>query len=193
MKKAQTIMATAQAVMQAFAMGGPIVGAIMSAFIIAMGAKQLSMIDSQTYNGGGGSGASMPSNVSVGSRQASVDLAKGENAGGEQAYMRGASGTGQGMTDFKPAFAGYKNRAAGGFVVGEQGPEVFMPDVPGEIIPSGKQAGGLTNVNFSISTVDATGVEDLLMNQRGNIIGMIREAANEHGEMFLETVEEKSY
>jgi hypothetical protein len=97
------------------------------------------------------------------------------------------------MTDFTPAFAGYKNRAAGGFVVGEQGPELFMPQVPGEIIPSGQGSGGMTNVNFSISTVDATGVEDLLMNQRGNIIGMIREAANEHGELFLESVQEKSY
>jgi len=192
-KKAQTIMATAQAVMQAFALGGPIVGAIMSAFIIAMGAKQLSMIDSQTYNGGGG-GVSAPSKISVGSRQSSVDLAKGENAGGELAYARGAQGTGTGMTNFKPAFAGYKNRAAGGFVVGEQGPEVFMPDVPGEIIPSGKGAGGApANVNFSISAVDAAGVEELLINQKGNIIGMIREAANEHGEMFLESVQEKSY
>ena len=192
-KKAQTIMATAQAVMQAFALGGPIVGAIMSAFIIAMGAKQLSMIDSQTYNGGGG-GVSAPSKISVGSRQSSVDLAKGENAGGELAYARGAEGTGTGMTNFKPAFAGYKHRAAGGFVVGEQGPEVFMPDVPGEIIPSGKGVGGApANVNFSISAVDATGVEELLINQKGNIIGMIREAANEHGEMFLESVQEKSY
>ena len=190
MKKAQTIMATAMAVMQAFAMGGPIVGAIMSALIISLGSKQLSLIDSQQYNGGGGS--SMPSNVAVGSRQASVDLAKGENAGGELAYARGEQGVGN-MDSFTPAFAGYKNRAAGGFVVGEQGPEVFMPDVPGEIIPSGKQVGAPTNINFSISTVDATGVEDLLMRQRGNIIGMIREAANEHGEMFLERVEEKSY
>ncbi len=50
-----------------------------------------------------------------------------------------------------------------------------------------------TNVNFSINAVDAAGVEDLLMRQRGNIIGMIREAANEHGEVFLEGVQESSY
>ena len=31
-------------------------------------------------------------------------------------------------------------------------------------------------------------VEDLLTNQRGNIIDMIREAANANGEEFLETV-----
>ena len=106
-----------------------------------------------------------------------------------------SSGIGSGMTDFKPtsAFAGYKHRAGGGYVVGEQGPELFMPDTPGQIIPSGQGTGGQTNVNFSINAVDSAGVEDLLMNQRGNIIGMIREAANEHGEFFLESVQDKSY
>jgi hypothetical protein len=70
---------------------------------------------------------------------------------------------------------------------------LFMPDTPGQIIPSGQGTGGQTNVNFSINAVDSAGVEDLLMNQRGNIIGMIREAANEHGEFFLESVQDKSY
>jgi hypothetical protein len=45
-----------------------------------------------------------------------------------------------------------------------------------------------TNVNFSIQAIDSSGVEDLLMRQRGNIISMIREAANSHGEFFLESV-----
>ena len=99
------------------------------------------------------------------------------------------------MDDFKPtsAFSGYKGRAAGGYLVGEQGPELFMPETAGNIIPSGKETGGQTNVNFSISAVDASGVEDLLMNQRGNIIAMLREAANEHGQLFLEGVQDKSY
>jgi hypothetical protein len=192
MKRAQTIMATAQAVMQAFAMGGPIVGAIMSAFIIALGAKQLSLINSQTYTGGGGGASGGTPSVSAGSRSNTVDLATSNNAGGELAYSRGAEGTGN-MSNFKPAFSGYKHRASGGYIVGEQGPEIFMPDTPGEIISSGKTPEGQTNVNFSINAVDAAGVEDLLINQRGNIIGMIREAANEHGELFLESVREKSY
>jgi hypothetical protein len=63
-----------------------------------------------------------------------------------------------------------------------------MPETPGEIIPSGQGTGGTTNVNFSINAVDAAGIEDLLMNQRGNIIGMIRESANAHGETFLEGI-----
>ncbi|HAV25517.1 MAG TPA: hypothetical protein DCX01_05005, partial [Bacteroidetes bacterium] len=69
-----------------------------------------------------------------------------------------------------------------------------VPEVPGNIVPAGETSsmGGTTNVNFSIQAVDSAGVEELLMNQRGNIIGMLREAANEHGEMFLENVEEKT-
>ena len=196
MKMAQTVMSTAAGMMQAFAHEDPITASIMAAMVAAMGAAQLSIISGMTYQGGGSSaGAAMPSKVVVGSRNASVDLAKGQNAGGELAYARGAQGTGTGMTDFKPtsAFSGYKHRAGGGYVVGEQGPELFMPDTPGQIIPSGQGVGGQTNINFSINAVDSAGVEDLLMNQRGNIIGMIREAANEHGEFFLEGVQEKSY
>ncbi len=192
MKKAQTIMATAQAVMQAFAMGGPIVGAIMSAFIIALGAKQLSMIESATYDGGGSGGSSKasPPTIGIGNRSNTVDLGKSSNQGGELAYARGDSGSG-GMQNFTPAFAGYKNRAAGGFIVGEQGPEVFMPSTPGEIIPSGKEVGNSpTNVNFNIQAIDASGIEELLTEQRGNIIKIIREAANQQGSMFLENVSE---
>lgn len=201
MKMAQTIISTATGAMAAYtsameSLPAPMnaaVGAAMAAMVVAMGAKQLSMISKTQFQGGGSVGAAGASKISVGGgRQNTVDLAKSNNAGGELAYMRGAEGTGQ-AHNFKPAFAGYKNRAAGGFVVGEQGPELFMPEVPGEIIPSGQSVGGQTNVNFSISAVDATGVQELLTAQKGNIIGMIREAAHEHGEPFLETVKENTY
>ena len=162
-----------------------------------MGAIQLATIASTSYKGGGGSApqASIPSSVTVGSRNASVDLASANNAGGEQAYMRGESGIGSNMSNFKPSFTGGRTGGNTQFKVGEQGPEMFIPDRPGRIAPAGEtqNAGGMTNVNFSISAVDATGVEELLMNQRGNIIGMLREAANEHGQMFLEGVQEKTY
>ena len=46
------------------------------------------------------------------------------------------------------------------------------------------------NINFTIQAVDASGVESLLTEQRANIIRMIREAANEQGEPFLERVSE---
>ena len=198
MKMAQTAISTASGALAAYTSaiesGIPapynmILGATMAAAVVAMGAKQMAMISSTSFQGGGSAG-SAPSGVSVGSRSNSVDLSRGRSPSGELGYARGESGQGEGMTNFRPtgAFAGYKHRAGGGYIVGEQGPEVFMPDVPGEIIPSGQNSGGTTNVNFSISAVDARGIEDLLMNQRGNIIGMIRESANAHGELFLEGI-----
>jgi len=195
MKMAQTVISTAQGVTAMLGAAPPPFNFALAGMVAAMGAQQLSMISGMTFQGGASSAPAAPSQIAVGSRNASVDLAKGQNAGGELAYARGEQGIGSGMTDFKPtsAFAGYKHRAGGGYVVGEQGPELFMPDTPGQIIPSGQGTGGQTNVNFSINAVDSAGVEDLLMNQRGNIIGMIREAANEHGEFFLESVQDKSY
>ena len=196
---AQIVLSTASAVIQSFAnAGGFPLGAGTAAAMAAVGMAQLAIAAGTSYQGGSSAGASsptVPSTLEVGSRSNTVDLANANNAGGELAYARGASGTGTGMDNFKPtsAFSGYKGRAAGGYLVGEQGPEVFMPETAGNIIPSGKETGGMTNVNFSISAVDASGVEDLLMNQRGNIIAMLREAANEHGQMFLEGVQDKSY
>ena len=167
-----------------------------------LGAAQLSIIASTKYNGGSASApsASMPSNVSSGKRESKVDLAKGNNAFGETVYMRGGRGQGSGMSDFKPAFTGYKHRAEGGptgFLVGEQGPELFMPKEAGDIVPAGETEEITqttpTNVSFNINAVDAKGVEEMLMEQRGSIIGMIREAANENGQLFLEDVEDINY
>ena len=108
--------------------------------------------------------------------------------------MRGEAGRG-GPEDFRGAFYGRKHRAAGGatgYVVGEQGPELFMPDRPGTIVPAddaAAAAGAASAVTFNINTVDATGVEDLLIEQQGNIIGMIRQAANSYGQEFMEDID----
>ena len=167
---------------------------MLNAITIAIGAAQLALIASTSFQGGG-SGVSAgggPSSVSIGSRRGSVDLARSQGARGELAYMRGESGTG-GPENFRPAFGGYRNRAEGGntgFMVGEQGPELFVPERPGRIIPSDDiVAGGSSNVTFNINTIDATGVEDILTQQRGNIIGMVREAANSYGQDFIEEVD----
>ena len=75
-------------------------------------------------------------------------------------------------------------------MVGEQGPELFVPEMPGRIVANDDIAPAApTNVSFNINTVDATGVEDLLVAQRGNIIGMIRQAANSYGQDFVEDVD----
>lgn len=197
MKMAEVVMATGVAIMNSVKMGLPW-GAVFGAMAAAMGAAQLAAISSSTYDGGGASGVQTPSKISIGNRQNSVDLAKARSPSGELAYARGAQGTGTGMTNYTPAFTGAKYRAGGGNVglmVGEQGPEMFIPDRPGTIVPADETQGFTgqpMNVNFSIQAIDSAGVEDLLMVQRGNIIGMIREAANSHGELFLENINDQS-
>ena len=163
--------------------------------ITTIGAAQLAIISSMSYQGGGSSiSGGGPTAISMGDRRSSVDLARSQSARGELGYFRGESGMG-GPENFKAtgAFSGLKYRADGGntaFMVGERGPELFMPDRPGTIVPNDEVAPvGPTNVSFNISTVDATGVEDLLVGQRGNIIGMIREAANSYGQDFVEEVD----
>jgi len=196
-KKAQmasVVISTASAIMKEAEKGFP-ASLPGIAMFTAMGAMNLSAIAAQKYEGGSASVPSTPSKVSVGNRQNTVDLARAKSPSGELAYARGASGTGQGMTNFKPtpAFTGAKYRANGGntaFMVGEQGPEMFVPDRPGTIMPADdtETIASSTNVNFTINAVDGPSVQEMLLGQRGNIIEMIREAANETGETFLESV-----
>lgn len=194
MQIAQTIVNTASGIMQAFAQFGWMPGVIFAAIIAAMGAAQLAAIQSTSYDGGGSISSGGAKSVTVGERSNTVDLAKSNSPSGELAYARGESGTGSGMGDFVPAFTG---RATGGntaYMVGEQGPELFVPNRPGTIVPADDTArrseGTPTNVSFSINAIDARGVEEVLMQQRGNIISMIREAANARGEFFLEGINE---
>ena len=194
MKMAEVVMATGVAIMNSVKMGLPW-GAVFGAMAAAMGAAQLSAISSSQYDGGAGStpdSGGAATSITLGQRKSAVDLATSQSARGELAYFRGESGTG-GPANFTPAFSGYRNRAEGGntaFMVGEQGPELFVPEVPGRIVPNDDvSSGGPTNVSFNISTVDATGVEDLLVAQTGNIIAMIRQAANSYGQDFVESVD----
>ena len=108
--------------------------------------------------------------------------------GGAGGYLPGSA---MGRKGYAMGFR--KGYADGGVVVGERGPEIITPSADMDIVPNFALGGGETNVNFSINAIDAAGVEDVLTNQRGNIIRMIREAANENGERFLETVDTQTY
>ena len=207
MKIAQTIMATAQGAIAAYTamvgipFVGPALAAAAAAAVVAFGAKQVQMIASTSFQGGGsgvsGAAPGSPSSIQAGERRSTIDLAKSQSSRGEIAYMRGESGIGSGPENFRPAFGGYRNRAEGGnaaFMVGEQGPELFVPRTAGNIVPNDDiPASGPTNVTFNISAVDAVGVEELLLEQRGNLIGMIREASNSYGQTFLEDVDTTVY
>jgi len=72
-----------------------------------------------------------------------------------------------------------KNQA---YMVGETGPEMFVPSGSGKIVPNNKVGNSQpVNVNFNINTVDARGFNELLVNSRGVIVNLINSAVNEKG------------
>ena len=88
----------------------------------------------------------------------------------------------------------YQGRRLGGrmnqdqpYMVGEAGPELVVPDRASNVVPN-NQLGGMgkaVTVNFNISTVDARGFNELLVNSRGTIVNLINSAVNEKGKMAI--------
>ena len=88
----------------------------------------------------------------------------------------------------------YQGRKQGGrvnqgqpYMVGEAGPELIVPDKASNVVPN-HQLGGMgkaVTVNFNISTVDARGFNELLVNSRGTLVNMINSAVNEKGKMAI--------
>ena len=71
-------------------------------------------------------------------------------------------------------------------VVGEQGPELFVPNQTGQITQSARgTGGGETNVNFTINATDVRGVKELLIDNRATIVNVINSALNEKGKEAL--------
>ena len=67
-------------------------------------------------------------------------------------------------------------------IVGERGAELFIPNQTGQITQSARGTGGSpVNVNFAITTLDATGFQDMLVQNRGTISNIINQAVNERG------------
>jgi hypothetical protein len=66
-------------------------------------------------------------------------------------------------------------------IVGENGPELFMPNSAGTIIPNGAFGGGgggqsITNVTNNISALDAKSVAQLLAENKTMIFGIVEQA-----------------
>ena len=106
-------------------------------------------------------------------------------------YMAAAGQIAYGMAQVaqikSQTFAG---RAAGGMVqagqpymVGEMGKEMFIPNTGGRIVNNRDTEAGLgtTNINFSITTVDAKGFGELLTSRRGQIVNMVNQAMHDKG------------
>ena len=196
---ATTIANTAAAVMGALApppmgFGMNPVGIAMASIAGAMGALQLAVISKTKYAGGIQSIEKPNLALTIGKRSEKVDVSRGASRG-ELGYLRGERGVGMANAFTPTGGAGglRKGYATGtgeeDILVGERGPEIVTARGPYEVIPNDALGGGASNVNFTINAVDAAGVEDVLMRQRGNIIGMLRQAANDSGERFLESVD----
>jgi hypothetical protein len=192
MSMANIVISTAAGIMKAIEQGG-IYGMIFGAVIAVLGAAQLAIVAGTSYQGAATApSASGPSAVSIGSKNNSVDLAQSTSPSGELAYARGDRGVGnQGATNFIPSFTGRATGGNTGLIVGEQGPELFIPERPGTVLPADEtatlQPAG-ANVTLNVHAIDAQGVEEALMGQQNNIIRIIREAANDQGEGFLENI-----
>ena len=186
LQMATTVANTAASIMQVWANPADITkgwAIAMTAMIAALGAAQLAIISKTKYQGsGGGESAPTPSQLSIGKASNKIDVSRGAQAG-EIGYLRGQRGAPGGAVGMKSYSTGGE-----GILVGENGPEVVKPTQTVDVIPN-DMLGQATNVNFTINAVDATGVEQLLVEQRGNIIEMIRSAANNTGERFLEDVD----
>lgn len=198
---AQAVMSTAAGITMALGQGG-ILGIPMAVLIGAMGAAQLAIIAGTSYEGSASAkSASMPTALSVGKRSDTVDLARGPNAnaGGEVGFLRGSSGSGSNAGNYNTVgsayggelMRGYGNR---GFVVGEKGPEIITPETPISVTPTNEmQSQQPLNATFNIQALDSSGVQDLLVAQKGNIIAMLRSAANASGQSFMEEVNVNVY
>lgn len=82
------------------------------------------------------------------------------------------------------------------YLVGERGPELFVPSSNGNIIPNdklnmgegssyGMSSPGNMNITFNINTVDARDFDTLLMTRQDMIIGMINKGLYERGRRSL--------
>lgn len=197
---AQAVIATATGIAEALKLG-PIAGPLLAGMIGVLGAAQIAIIAGTSYESAYKPvAASMPTNLSIGKVGNSVDLAKGpnSNAGGEVGYLRNAEGTGSNASNFRTVgsayggdlMRGYGNR---GFTVGEKGPETISPDVPITVTPNNQTQGQNLNATINIQALDSAGVKDILVDQKGNIIKMLRDAANAQGQRFLEDVNVNVY
>jgi len=201
---AQAVIGTAAGVAQALGSGLPFPANVILAGVIgAMGAAQLGIIAGTSYQSSAATataGVETPT-LSIGKTGDSVDLAKqNTNVGGELGYLRGKQGTGTNSGNYSvigSAYGGDLPRGYGNtaYVVGEKGPETIeMSENSISVRPANdNNSGAPVTANFHINAIDASGVEDVLMKQQGNLIRMFRSAANANGQPFMEDVNTNVY
>lgn len=199
---AQAIVATATGVAMALSSSPPPFNIILAGVVGALGAAQLAIIAGTSYQSttAPSTQASTPSQLTIGKIGDTVDLAKqNTNVGGELGYLRGKQGYGANSSNYSvvgSAYGGQLGRGYGNnaYIVGEKGPERISMDTPITVSPANDNSGGSSvAATINIHAVDAAGVENVLQQQKGNIISMLREAANSNGQTFMEDVNVNVY
>jgi phage-related minor tail protein len=100
--------------------------------------------------------------------------------------LMGAVGGGGGLFGgaIIPGFlAGGGDATAGKpYVVGEQGPELFVPKSSGTVVPNGQMGaagGGSTNVTYNINAIDSKSVAEFFATNRRMMLGTMQLAQKE--------------
>ena len=103
----------------------------------------------------------------------------------QQMFLKGSGGIGGSLLSFALSKFMDKGGAVSKgkpIVVGERGPEVFVPNQTGQITQNARGVGGSpVNVNFTINAIDTRGFQEALIQNRGTISNIINQAVNERG------------
>lgn len=99
-----------------------------------------------------------------------------------QMAMMAMSGNPMALFGFAGFSQGGAVRKGNPVIVGERGPELFVPNTTGQITQNarGTNMGGV-NVNFTINAIDTQGFDDALQQNRGTITSIINNALTEKG------------
>lgn len=112
-------------------------------------------------------------------------LLGGAADGGPVGYGNQKGRANGGAIGYRGARAMGGNVGTGGaYLVGERGPELFVPNTAGTVVSneaSGRAMGGEVIVNFNISATDATSFDSMLVQRRGLITNIINDAMNRQG------------
>jgi tape measure domain-containing protein len=109
-----------------------------------------------------------------------------------QRLFGGMGGTTNVLSTIGGAITGIFGRANGGtvqankpYLIGERGAELFVPNTNGTVVPNNQMKSSGTNVNITINTVDARGIDELLTDRRSTIVNLINDALNSQGREAL--------
>lgn len=156
-QRAAIIANTAVGIMSAIATSGNIyAGLALAAVVAAMGAMQLSALDSGSV--ADPNAANNVGKLELGSRENIVDVRQGATSG-ELSYIRGQQGIG-GIQDFVPRARGGNNSPRVGYITSEHGAEVVSSSTGGTSVTSTESINESTRLKqatfqLNISAMDA--------------------------------------